>query len=371
MGSHEADSSSRVISGLAFDPDDARHSHALRCFGRQLAKLDDAIAASANEAPPEGSHLARPFLEQTAIGHRLYLAGGRTPLFMLQGLARLEIGTRKSPETFEKALRHIKRLEDELGEVDFWWTLFTRGAAWGLPAGVVNWAESHHAHACGQAEGWLEASDWIAHKGQPEEGTIRLRTNKLSRALVGESWSTARKAKNRLGKFLVEKLRKTHEAALELNMQDLEGGVHELRRKVRWFSIYAAALEGALTLDRAAEAPAGWERYMAERVVTSPFNQLPAPPEGVDPLFIPAPLFYALSCFIGELGDIKDAAQWTEAIEAGLKVTGEAGSPEQFLGEQAVSHEVAGQRAAAVVAQTIVADALLPRLADALEAQLG
>ena len=56
----------------------------------------------------------------------------------------------------------------------------------------------------------------------------------------------------------------------------------------------------------------GWQRYLGEAVVSSPFNRLPPPVSGVPPLTLPAPLFYALSWAIAELGRIQDAALVTE-----------------------------------------------------------
>jgi hypothetical protein len=158
---------------------------------------------------------------------------------------------------------------------------------------------------------------------------------------------------------------------LALDMNDLEAGVHELRRKVRWFSLYAAALDGAVVLDPDVAPPTkGWSRYLGEAVVNSPFNRLPAPGAGVDPLTLPAPLFYALSWAIAELGRIKDAAQETEVVEHGLRATHQPGSASTWLGADALGYVEAGRAASKVVAQTLRRDRLLLRLADALEPQV-
>ncbi len=361
-----------VREGLAFDPADADLSHGLQRFGRQLSAFQKALDSATtfpNTAAASAGYVHRPHIEDESLGHRLYLAGGRTPLFMLEGLARIERGVRSDRDTFDAVLADVKLLEDGLGEVDFWWAFCKQGQAWGLPEPLLQWADDHHAHACGKAEGWLEAHDWVRHRHQPEEGELELRGYALGRKLAREKWPSPSRERKLLAEFLPERLRKMHAAALELDMSDLEGGLHELRRKVRWFSIYAAALEGALTLDLAAPAPAGWDRYLTDAVTKSPFAKLPAPPPGVEPLLVPAPLFYALSWVIAELGDLKDRAQWAETIASGLAATKLEGKPSQWLGDKAIDHHAAGARAKEILAQSIATDSVLLRLAEALEAQ--
>ena len=72
------------------------------------------------------------------------------------------------------------------------------------------------------------------------------------------------KFRNRLGEFLARELEKTEEQYRdgELNPHQLEGGLHELRRKLRWFSIYAAVLQDAFAFG---ESPGS--RRTAEEVL--------------------------------------------------------------------------------------------------------
>jgi hypothetical protein len=288
---------------------------------------------------------------------------------MVQGLGRLERGMRRDVETFDAMLHDVKVLEDGLGEVDFWWVFITSGEKWKLPPKVLRWAETHHAHACGRVEGWLESGNWIEHRHLREGHKIELRMHDLGKQLQAEDWPSAAKEHKKLAAYLSDRLRKMHAAALSLNMDELESGLHELRRKVRWFSIYAGALEGAVTLDKGAAAPKNWSRYLTEAVVSNKYNVLPEADPECRPIAVPAPLFYAVSWLIADLGDVKDRAQWSETIAAGLRATNTPGEPSKWLGADAIDHRMAGEHARGALDQAIRKDTVLLRLADAIEKQ--
>ena len=359
---------------LAFDPTDIALPVGLRRFGARLLDFQRKLEESRNPvvaAAPGGAFQRHPYFETAMPGHRLQAAGGRAPLFALQALARIERGTRKDPSVFERVLGDLKRLEDTLGDIDHWWACLQSGERRGLPAPVLVWAANKHAQACGRLEGWLAAGDWIDHKYLPTDVPFTLRTRSLSKLLLKQDWPSPKRDRRRVGRYFVARLRKVHEDALALDMNDLEGGVHELRRKLRWFSIYSASLDGLVALDLEAAPPTkGWQRYLGEAVVSSPFNRLPPPVSGVTPLTLPAPLFFALSWAIAELGRIKDAAQETEVVEHGLRATHQPGSASTWLGADALGYVEAGRAASKVVAQTLRRDRLLLRMADALEPQV-
>lgn len=328
--------------------------HARRRFAKQLVATQAALQQSL--APADG----------TLPAHAFYKHNGRTPLFMLQGLARV-YGNLGIDDAFFDALKvEAKIIEDALGAVDFWWVTAQKLSGWGLPAGTVRLAQDKHTEACGRAWGWLEAKNWVAHRYEEElEPHARVLARKLKRV----EWPSPRKEARALRAWLVEELQDAHDDLLGLDMRDIEGGLHEARRKARWFSIYAAALEGAFVLDHSAAAPEGWDRYLQPEIVNSPFNKLAEPEPKDKPISLPAPLFYGLSFIIDRLGALKDRAQWTETVLHLLARSGE--KPErgiqEHLGETYLSPEDAAHAAAALVDQVFVKDKLLPRLIEALD----
>jgi hypothetical protein len=290
---------------------------------------------------------------------------------MLQGLARVSLGTGGDEEVFSELLQDVKIIEDALGEVDWWWSLAEKGTTWGLPDALMARARERHHAASGRVIGWLEARGWIDHRYLPDEGEVKLRVHRIGRSLYDVSWPSPRKEHKELTKFLRDRARSIEEASRTLDMNDIEHGVHELRRKLRWISIYATALDGAVQLDHEAKTPKGYARYMTPAVVENPFNVLPKGDGTAKPVMIPAPLFYALSWTIAELGTLKDRAQWTDAVAHGLDALDLSGGarPKRWLGDLALEHRDATKQATALVERVLVEDKLLTRLAEALDAQ--
>lgn len=351
-----------VYDGLPFDPREPDLPPGLARFGAQLERVRGALAARP-AADARGA--------DALLGQVLYKANLRTPLFMLEGLARVACGTGGDEEVFGEILRDVKVLEDVTGQVDFWWTVREKTASWGLPPEFVRHADDHHQAACGRMVGWLEARAWIDHRYLPAEGDVRLRVHRMGRALAAQSWPSPRKEARRIAEFFLDRVHATDKAVRALDLNDVEHGLHELRRRLRWLSIYATALDGAVQLDAAAKAPKGWGRYLTPAVVNNPFNALPTGDGRVAPLRLPAPLFYALSWLIAELGAIKDRAQWTETVAHGLDVVGlGAAKASRVLGDATLEAPEAGKLAGAIAQKTLFEDKLLPRLAEAIEAQV-
>lgn len=350
-----------VYDGLPFDPAAPDLPRGLARFGAQLHRVRAALAV-------------RPAVNaqgvDALVGHVLYRANLRTPLFMLEGLARVACGTGGDEEVFGEILRDVKILEDVTGQVDFWWVVREKSATWELPPEFLRRAEDHHQAACGRMVGWLEARAWIDHRYLPAEGDVRLRVHRMGRTLADQSWPSPRKESKRIAEFFLDRVRATDQAVRALDLDDVEHGLHELRRRLRWLSIYATALDGAVQLDPDAKAPKGWGRYLTPAVVNNPFNALPKGDGSVKPLLLPAPLFYALSWLIAELGALKDRAQWTETVAHGLDVLGLGGAKaKRPLGDATLEAREAGKLAGAIAQKTLFEDKLLPRLADAIKAQ--
>jgi hypothetical protein len=88
--------------------------------------------------------------------------------------------------------------------------------------------------------------------------------------------------------------------------------VHELRRKLRWLSIYPQALQGVIKLYETKSTANELKKYLTDEIVSSPFNQLPESKNIKNHLFLEKNHFLALSWMIFELGKLKDK---------GLKIT--------------------------------------------------
>ncbi|HEY6063987.1 MAG TPA: hypothetical protein VIV35_10285, partial [Chitinophagaceae bacterium] len=92
----------------------------------------------------------------------------------------------------------------------------------------------------------------------------------------------------------------------KISFHDVEKDVHELRRELRWLSIYPQALRGLIQMKPNADSPDYLKKYLTPEIINSPFNKMPEPGDCKDLIYVNANYFYALSWLIAELGKLKD-----------------------------------------------------------------
>lgn len=109
-------------------------------------------------------------------------------------------------------------------------------------------------------------------------------------------------------KFLSKNISKIDEEYRkgELDPHLLEEGIHEIRRKIRWISIYAKISGGFIQTQKKEKINDEYKKYLTEEIISSPFIKLPLCPEGLEPITIRFENFVALSWMIQALGELKD-----------------------------------------------------------------
>ena len=103
--------------------------------------------------------------------------------------------------------------------------------------------------------------------------------------------------------------------------ENMEADVHELRRKLRWLSIYPQALQGCIQLAENKISPKHLTKYLTKEIITSPFNKMPDAGDGKHFLLLSKKYFYALSWMINELGNLKDNGLHIIALKEALHQT--------------------------------------------------
>ncbi|MBI1945689.1 MAG: hypothetical protein HYS27_08335 [Deltaproteobacteria bacterium] len=240
--------------------------------------------------------------------------GVRKHLFMLQGLVRLYDG-RGPDKKMEKALERIKQLEDAIGA--FGYACDMRAAAAGAK-GVPPGATVHLERAVAKARN--ELAD-LVEEWRPGKGGRSERLDDLVDTFAKIDFGSAKDDAKFVRKALAGMCRDI--AKKDLDMGDLEGGVHELRRQLRWIPITLIALEGLVTLDTEGKGPIpAFEKLKQDPVAQSPFARLPTTDADRAHIEIPWTLFLALSKAIGDLGKIKDGGQQIEGLEQALHESG-------------------------------------------------
>lgn len=325
--------------------------HARRRFTKHLKKVQQLLnEAMASKGP---ALLAQVFFQYNA----------RTPLFMLEALGRVYEHLDLDHKLFARIRLESKIIEDALGSMDYWLSAAKKCHDWSMPAGVTLLARDRYIEACGRTWAWVEAHDWVACRYHLD---AELMPDKFNRKLKNVEWYSPKKEARVLAQWLEGELRNIDESIQQLNLNDIENGLHKARREVRWVSIYFTAVEGGFILDRNAKAPENWDRYVTKDIIENPFNKLPEPEADDVPISVPAPLLYALSYAIDRLGVIKDRAEWTMTMEQLLRLSGEKASLPQLMGENYLEQPDATRQGKALLDQVFVKDRLLLRMAEGL-----
>jgi hypothetical protein len=228
----------------------------------------------------------------------LYMNDMRTNCFKLQGLARL-FKRMHNKKRFEKMQIQFKQLEDLFGALDFY--LSTYGA-WKtnkkIPQAAVNWLNERVTEKENTLSIFLKQEYLLSSK------TLAKITEKIESA----DWLEDQEEGEELEAIYQEEILKTLDFMDDHQMPftQMEEQVHELRRKLRWLSIYPQVLDGRMQLKQAPKANTALKKYQTKEVLASPFNELPKSKGQKRTVHIDQASFYALSFVITALGAIKD-----------------------------------------------------------------
>lgn len=131
------------------------------------------------------------------------------------------------------------------------------------------------------------------------------------------------------------------------DMNELETGIHELRRQLRWFPIYTESVNGLLQLDATKNPVAAYEPLLGVKLATSKYVDLPDDAREVDAIRISKSLYLALMQLTLDLGGIKDAGEPVEALFHAYQSTGRAATLDDakkqvfaLIGSDKIAHDV-------------------------------
>lgn len=245
-----------------------------------------------------------------------YQSNARQILFYLQALARIykDIHNKKR---FEKMRISFKSLEDQLGKIDYYDSFIKQFKSnKNVPKAVLENLNIHFQNELNNLKSILQTEGWVDNESS--------KINKIKKELFTANWKTEKEERIAIGEVIInfiEEIEYKYEIGI-LNFNDLEHGVHEFRRQIRWISIYAQALNGLFQLKTINHHHPILNTYLTKKVLESPFNILPPLPENTIPIYYQSTNFYALSWLIAESGNLKDEGLKTVCIENALKETG-------------------------------------------------
>ena len=249
------------------------------------------------------NQLEKLFIEAANEGNPalwFYQNGARTPLFMLEGLAKLYSGLHDK-KTFCKIEENFKLLEDTLGAVDYYDAFAREFAANAvIPAAVTEYAQARTRENVQRLNDFLVEEKWLGKDAD--------RPRKIRKQLGEVEWLKEKDEIKAIENFYKKQIEKIN--AFEGNFADgfteLETQVHALRRKLRWLSIYPQILRGSIQLSESGAQSDDLKKYLTPEIVNSPFNKMPDAGANKYLLMLDKNRFFALSWMISELGKLKD-----------------------------------------------------------------
>lgn len=236
----------------------------------------------------------------------LYYYELRSPLFMIEGLARIYAKSH-NPKFFTKLKKEVKILEDSLGEIDYYYNLFTDfNSNSKVPKEISSDFEVKLNEKITNLNRILVKEKWMSGKKLSE---IRAQLLKLK-------WKGEKQDIKSLKKAYKEQAFILHEVISDpkFMLNDIEFDVHEYRRKLRWLSIYPNALCGAAKLVVEKPVNKKIEALITPEVVNSPYVKIRSSNALSYHIELNKSNFLALSWAISELGVLKDKGLNIESL---------------------------------------------------------
>ena len=228
----------------------------------------------------------------------LFLNDMRTPMFMLEALSKMYANWHNK-KIFEKLNEIFKTLEDTLGAIDYYAAFekeFADNAE--IPTAVKSFLTERKKEQIEKLYRLLEEDGWFSGK----------RLRKINEKLAEVDWLNEADEHELLKTFYQKEIKKIVKFSLKTQFifDNVEEDVHELRRRLRWLSIYPQAMQGAIKLVPHYPLSKHLKKYLTPDIVNSPYNKFPTSDTQSLFLILDESYFYALSWMIKELGKIKD-----------------------------------------------------------------
>ncbi len=237
----------------------------------------------------------------------------RTRMFMLEALAKLH-SKLHDKNTFEKLQEHFKELEDVLGDIDYYneYENEYKDNPTVAPEILAYFRQKKENHI-GELNVILVENKWIQND--------KPRIEKIRKKLSEVEWLSEEEEIIAIKKYYrkaIESIKEFYDS-IKGKFTKMEEQVHELRRKIRWLSIYPQALRGSIQFSDDSTLEPYMEKYLVPEIVNSPFNKLPQATDQRHFLRIKKNHFLALSWLIAELGKLKDTGLGIIILQEAIK----------------------------------------------------
>lgn len=242
----------------------------------------------------------------------IYTENMRTPLFMLEALTRLYKKIHNHKE-FKKLNSRFKEIEDLLGTIDFYDGFLKEFMnEKKMPSSIKDHIQEKIDEKLKDLNHLLKEEKWI--------GKHKKRVSKIIEKLDKTDWILEKDDTFEILDVYqgeIHKITKKY-STKPLEFTDVETDVHELRRELRWLSIYPQAMRGLMQLKSGNESDEFLNKYLTPEILNSPYNIMPDGSGLQDHIYLEKNYFYALSWMIAELGKLKDNGLKIDVLKESL-----------------------------------------------------
>jgi len=308
-----------------------------------------------------------------STGTALYYNDGRTPFFQLQGLARIDtkLGKGKDKKLATKWLEEFKEIEDAIGQFDYWNALLENNKRWKFPVQFENYFNKQINYYLGVMEERLVRFGWLK-KVNNQFVYIDNAYEELRKSLNKIDHHSPEKERKKILSLFRDEVMEIHDKVKkkQIDLNEIELGVHEFRRKIRWMGIYSSALLGKVRIEKS-EKKSQLLQFVTKERMNLKFNQLPIVKDQEAPVYFLQGGFYAMSEMISLIGDIKDPGLATEELLNISQLLGQGKSiVKNHLGNEYHTHSKVVKDATVVINNFLFKQNVLLHIADHFDQQI-
>lgn len=244
---------------------------------------------------------------QADVPDHLVAKKTRASVFNIQALGRLY---KDEARLFSEMRDRFRELEDSIGEYQKWIDYENQGIRDGASEAVISRLKANREHGRALLENALVSSGFLPSNGQKPY------LKALRESLHAYAWKSVEDDR----KLMVEKLSETLEKAkvAQYNFAHLEegNGVHEFRRKMRWFSMETRGLNGLIVLKPRTEAcpVESWSYLIRNDIAGTKYAVLPPAATETQPIALSACLYLKVARMVEDVNQIKAKAEAIDSL---------------------------------------------------------
>ncbi len=289
----------------------------------------------------------------------LFKNDARTTFFMLEALTRLHKKAFKE-KLFDKWNNRFKKLEDIFGQIEDYTELeneFKKNKK--VSKETIKYFSVNTHKFIERCNRRLHEKQWLENKMQAFDEGLKEFDVDYNKEYVEELRFAMSDEIDAILYFALK---------YDYTFTKLEEQVHEIRRKLRWLSIYAKSMSGLVQLKTSSKKQKYTINYLTKEVLSSPYNKLDPKPKHVSVLEFDKNSFYALSWLIEELGRLKDVVlrlhELRDAIYIAEDITEEKALEKaiSILGLKKTTEEEILKKSSEYIKTALVKDKILDKL---------